>query len=167
MTGVVLLNTDYQILGIVSIRKAMKLLAKKKAEVVRSTEKFIHTVTTAYLYPLVIKLVKLVRMLWGKRVPYSKRNLLTLYGGKCAYCGKKDTHMTLDHIIPKSRGGKSEYSNVVPCCLRCNNVKDNRLPSEAGMVLRYKVIIPTISEFLLLQVKHLGVDATLRELGVI
>ena len=102
--------------------------------------------------------------MYGKKVPFAKRNVMTLYDGRCGYCGKKDKHMTLDHIIPKSRGGKSEFANVVPSCLKCNNFKDNKTPREAGMVLQYKVVVPTISEFLQISIRNLGLDKYVDEI---
>ena len=164
MTSVVLLNADYQVLGLIGIKKAFKLMSKGKVIVVKATEKLMHTVTKSFLVPVVLRLVKMVRMMYGKKVPFAKRNVMTLYDGRCGYCGKKDKHMTLDHIIPKSRGGKSEFANVVPSCLKCNNFKDNKTPREAGMVLQYKVVVPTISEFLQISIRNLGLDKYVDEI---
>ncbi len=168
MTSVILLNADFTPLGLISLKKAMKLVAKGKAEIVKEAKKIINTVTKSFFVPLVLRLIKFVRMLYGKKVPFSKRNVMILYDYKCAYCGvRMKSGMTLDHIIPRSRGGKTEFSNVVPCCLKCNNIKDNKLPHEVGMTLKYKVIVPTINEYLQIQIKNLGLGNTLKELGIL
>ena len=167
MTSSVLINADYQVLGVISMKKAWKLITKGKVVVVKAAETFIHTVSKSFLVPIVLRLVKLVRMIYGRKIPFSKRSLQILYNFTCGYCGvHQKSGLTIDHIVPKSRGGKSDYSNTVPCCLRCNNIKDNRLPSEAGMTLKYKVVVPTIQEFLQLSIKNLGLDGYLRELGL-
>jgi len=167
MTSVVLLNADYQVLGLIGIKKSFKLMAKGKVIVVKATEKLIHTVTKSFLVPVVLRLVKMVRMMYGKKVPFSKRSLQILYNFTCGYCGiHQKSGLTIDHVIPKSRGGKSDYSNTVPCCLKCNLKKDNKLPSEAGMTLKYKMVVPTIQEFLQLSIKNIGLDGYLRELGL-
>lgn len=166
--SVILINADYSPLGLISLKRAFKLLSKGKAEIVKAADQFIHTVKNTLVVPLVLRLLKIVRVLYGKRVPFSKRTVMVLYNHICAYCGAHSkTGLTLDHVIPKSRGGKSDFSNVVPCCLKCNNIKDDRLPSEANMHLRYKIIVPTIHEYLQIQIKHLGLEATLKEIGVL
>jgi len=68
-------------------------------------------------------------------------------GFKCGYCGKDRERLTVDHIIPKSKGGKTCFENCVACCKLCNNKKGAKKPSEVGMYLKVKVYQPTISEF--------------------
>lgn len=167
MNAVVLLNGDFQPLGLISLKKAFKLISKGKVEVIKAAEKVISTVSKTFLVPLVLRLIKMVRMIYGKKVPFSKRNLTVLYDYTCAYCGiKSKSGLTVDHIIPKSRGGKTSFDNTVPACIACNNKKDNKTPSEAKMTLRYKVVVPTINEYLQLQIKNLGLNKTLKDLGV-
>ena len=72
--------------------------------------------------------------------------------------------MTIDHILPRSKGGKSEFENTVCCCFACNNKKDNRTPSEAKMFLKFRPYTPTIMEFLIRSIKNSGMEETLNEL---
>jgi 5-methylcytosine-specific restriction endonuclease McrA len=83
----------------------------------------------------------------------------------CSYCGS-NKNLTIDHIIPISRGGKSTFENCITACKSCNNKKGDRTPSEANMYLTKKAYSPTISEFLKLKMKQLGADAYLKEIGV-
>ena len=86
----------------------------------------------------------------------------------CQYCGDKlgKKSCTVDHIIPKSQGGKNKWENTVTCCFDCNNKKDRHLPSECGMVLLKKPLTPTIMSFILLKIKSEGLEGILKELGI-
>jgi 5-methylcytosine-specific restriction endonuclease McrA len=82
------------------------------------------------------------------KVPYKKiiltrRNILKRDGHKCAYCGRADLPLTIDHIIPRSRGGDETWENLVAACLPCNNRKGDRNPEEAGIRLKIKPYTPS------------------------
>jgi 5-methylcytosine-specific restriction endonuclease McrA len=113
-----------------------------------------------------MKLIKLIRTLYVSRVPFSKKNVLVRDGFICAYCGAKRQRLTIDHIIPKSKGGKANFENCVSSCKPCNNKKGDRTPREALMYLKVKAYQPTISEFLRLKVKKLGINDVLRDMGI-
>jgi len=116
----------------------------------------------------VLRLVKFVRKIYGVKVSFSKRNVLIRDNFTCMYCGADiKRYSTLDHVIPKSKGGKSTFENVVACCITCNNKKDNKLPSQAKMYLTRQPYSPTINEFILLQIKRTGMFKYLKELGII
>ncbi len=167
MTSCVLLNADYSFLNLVSWKRALRLLTKDKVRVLSSSEMVVNGVDGyAVKVPAVMRLIKLIRTIYRAKVPFSKRNVLLRDGLKCAYCGAVTRHLTLDHIIPRSRGGKTTFENCVGCCAPCNNKKDCRTPREAGMHLKIKPYQPTISEFLRIKFKRLGVDRVLEELGV-
>jgi 5-methylcytosine-specific restriction endonuclease McrA len=166
----VLLNADYTPLGIISWKKAIKLICKKKVEIVKYSETVIHNFenTIVIKIPLIIKLIKLIRKLWGIRVPYSKRTVMIRDNYTCVYCGTDNKkRMTIDHIIPKSKGGKSNFDNTVCCCFDCNNKKDNRTPSESRMFLKTRPYTPTIMEFLKKSIKDSGMESTLKELELL
>ncbi|MCP4692395.1 MAG: HNH endonuclease, partial [Desulfobacterales bacterium] len=114
----------------------------------------------------VMKLIKLIRTIYRAKVPFSKRNVFLRDGLKCAYCGADGRELTMDHIIPRSRGGKNNFDNCVASCAACNNKKACRTPREAGMHLKVRPYQPTISEFLRIKFKRLGVAKVLEELGV-
>jgi len=167
MDQCVLLNADYTFLNMVDWKRAMCLIAKDKVQVLRQSDRIIRTAEgVAVKVPLVMKLIKLIRKLYLNRVPFSKKNVLVRDGFKCAYCGNNNQRLTIDHIIPKSRNGKTSFENCVASCKPCNNTKGGRTPSEAGMYLKVKPFQPTISEFLRLKVKKLGINHVLKSLGI-
>lgn len=167
MTQCVLLNADYTFLNIVNWKRAMCLIAKGKVQVLKNSKRIIKTAEGVVIkVPVVMKLIKLIRKLYLNRVPFSKKNVLIRDGFKCAYCGNNSRKLTIDHIIPKSRGGKTSFENCVSSCKLCNNKKGGRTPTEAHMYLKVKAFQPTIAEFLRLKVKKLGINEVLKDLGI-
>lgn len=165
MVQCVLLNADYSFLNIVDWKRAMGLIWKNKVEVLSYTERRIRGVEGFTIQvPAVMKLIKLIRTIYRARVPFSKNNILIRDGFACGYCGIKVHRLTIDHIIPKSRGGASSFENCVASCKKCNNDKGNRTPREAGMVLRVKPYQPTISEFLRKKLMKLGINELLNNI---
>jgi 5-methylcytosine-specific restriction endonuclease McrA len=167
MDQCILLNADYTFLNVVNWKRAMCLLAKGKVQVLKQSERLIRTAEgIAIKVPAVMRLIKLIRTLYVNRVPFSKKNVLVRDGFKCAYCKSERRRLTIDHIIPKSRGGKTTFENCVSSCKPCNNKKGNKMPSEVKMYLKVKAYQPTISEFLRLKVQKLGINEVLRDLGI-
>lgn len=162
----ILLNSDYSFLNTIHWKKAMRLLAKGKVEVLKSTSRVIRNSerTWKILVPKIIRLVKLVRSIWKTRVPFSKKNVLYRDGYTCQYCGIKLNKLTLDHVIPKSRGGRGTFENCVASCRPCNNTKGDRTPNEAKMGLKRTPFQPTIMEFITIRMKLLGIDELLEDL---
>lgn len=162
----IVLNGDYTYLNTVSWKRAVCLVMKGKTEVIKYTNKICKCVGGIEIkIPLIIKLIKVIRMIYKNKVPFSKRNVMVRDRNQCCYCGtNKD--LTIDHIIPKAKGGKSSFENCTTACKPCNNKKGSRTPSEAHMYLTRKAYAPTISEFLRLKMKQLGADRYLKEMGV-
>jgi 5-methylcytosine-specific restriction endonuclease McrA len=100
--------------------------------------------------PSVIRLIKAVRNLWKKRVPWSKANVHTRDKYTCQYCSTKldKRDATIDHVIPRIQGGKNSWENTVCACYDCNNKKNSRTPEQARMTLRKRPYQPTIMEFI-------------------
>ncbi len=166
MDRCVVLNFDYSFLNTVSIRRAIRLIISGKSEVVKYTEKTIKCSNgTCFKIPAVIKLIKLVRAIYKNHVPFSKKNVLIRDNFKCLYCGSTK-NLTIDHVIPVSKGGKSSFNNCVTACRPCNSIKGNRTPSEARLYLRNQPYDPTISEFFRLKMKQLGIDKFLEDLKI-
>ena len=165
MERIIVLNADYSILGTTTLKRAIRLLVKEKAVSVKDSAFRIHK---DMLAPLVIRLIKAIRNLWRIKVPWSKSNIFVRDNFTCQYCGVKlgKRQCTVDHVIPKSRGGKNKFDNVVCSCFECNNKKGDRLPSEAGMTLKRKPLIPTIMSFLLMKIKAEGLEGILKELDI-
>lgn len=168
MTNCVVLNGDFSFLNIVNWKRAVRLYFQGKCEVVKESDKPLRGVNGNVIMnmPLVVRLIKVIRMVYKNRVPYTKKNVFVRDGHKCMYCGTTKAALTIDHIIPISKGGKTCFDNCVAACRPCNAWKDDRKPSEAGMHLIRQPFSPTISEFFRLKCKQLKVDAYLKELGV-
>jgi len=168
MEKVILLNSDFSFLNVIGWKRAVRLMVKGKAEVVKATDKIITNAekTIELLVPKVLRLIKLIRSVYKTRVPFSKKNVMIRDDFTCMYCGRKDQRLTIDHIIPKSRGGATDFENCVAACKPCNNRKNDRTPSEAKMYLSKRPTQPTIMEFFIIKMKRLGVYKTLKDLGI-
>jgi len=142
MGNVLVLNYDYTPLNITSTRRGYVLVDKGKAEIIKSDENPIVAGYQTYVRPLIIRLLSYIkfnqRNLKANRTRIYKRD-----NHECAYCGSKK-QLTLDHIIPKSRGGGNDWNNLVTCCFKCNLKKGNKTPEEAKMVLKVKPYAPTL-----------------------
>lgn len=127
---------------ICNVKKAIVLILLGKAELVAENQrKKIHTVTKSYPWPSVIRLNDYIKVPY-KKIILTRRNILKRDGHKCAYCGRGDLPLTIDHVIPKSKGGDDSWENLVAACLPCNNKKGDRTPEEADMKLRIKPYAP-------------------------
>jgi len=166
MNRCVVLNGDYTFLNTVGWQRAICLMLKGKTEVLKYTDRVIRCVDGSEIrIPLVMKLIKVIRMIYKNKVPFTKKNIFVRDGFQCQYCGDND-QLTIDHIIPTSRGGKNTFENCVAACRPCNNKKGNRTPNEIHMYLKKMPYAPTISEFFRIKMKALGMDKFLKELGV-
>ena len=167
MTHCVLLNADYTFLNLVNWKRAVCLMAKGKVEVVKDSQRTVHSCSgLALKVPAVMRLIKLIRTIYRSSVTFTKRNVLIRDRFRCAYCGARTEKLSIDHIIPKSRGGEMTFENCVAACKPCNMKKGGRTPSEARMYLKARPYQPTISEFLRLKFENLGIHNVLRELGI-
>jgi len=167
MTRTIVLNGDFTFLNTVNWKRAICLIIKEKAEILKQSHQVVRNGSGEEIFriPLVIKLIKIVRLIYKNKVPFSKRNIMVRDEYKCMYCGTS-TRLTIDHVIPISKGGKNNFDNCTTACQPCNNKKGNRLPSQAKMFLFKQPYAPTISEFIRMRMKQLKIDDFLRELGV-
>ena len=163
----IVLNADYTFLNVVNWKRAICLVVKGKAEALKYSDRIIRNAerTSVIRVPAVLKLVKLIRHLYRNRVPFSKKNIFVRDDHTCVYCGEKEG-LTIDHIIPVSRGGKSTFENCVAACRSCNHKKGSKTPSEANMFMKKRPYAPTISEFIRLRMNKLGITDLLNDLGV-
>jgi 5-methylcytosine-specific restriction endonuclease McrA len=166
MNTCIVLNGDFSYLCTVSWKRAINLVLAEKVKVLKYSDKVINCVEKAFKVPAVVALIKIVRMVFRHKVPYSKKNVLARDQHTCAYCGMKSKALTIDHIIPRSRGGKTDFDNCVACCKKCNDLKAARTPREASMTLLKRPFQPTISEFMRLKVKSSGLYECLAEFGL-
>ena len=129
---VLVLNATYEPINVCSLQRAVVLVLKNKAEVLERAARKLRSATQAHAYPLVIRLVYFVRIPRHESRKISRRAVFARDGYTCQYCGA-GSHLTMDHVVPRSRGGRSSWDNVVTSCAPCNLRKGNHLPSEIDM----------------------------------
>lgn len=144
---VLLLNQDYSALTVCSVERAVILVLLRKAEMVEALpDRFVRSPSTRVPWPSIIRLKAFVRVPY-KRVMLSRKNVLRRDKHRCQYCGNK-RDLTVDHVLPKSRGGRDTWENLVAACNRCNNRKGDRTPDEAGMPLARRPFRPSYVMFI-------------------
>jgi 5-methylcytosine-specific restriction endonuclease McrA len=114
----------------------MKLVCLKKVEVLRESERVVRSARCATPVPAVVRLVRFVNFhRWD--VKFSRENIYARDKYRCQYCGEelRSKERTCDHVIPRSRGGATEWTNLVTCCAECNRKKGGKTPEEAGLAL--------------------------------
>jgi 5-methylcytosine-specific restriction endonuclease McrA len=135
VSQVLVLNASYEPLNVTSVRRAHVLVFKGKAEVLEELDQPLRSASDTFQWPHVIRLVQYVRVPRAVQRKISRRALFARDGWQCVYCGTSSGRLTLDHVIPRSRGGDSVWENVVTSCAPCNLKKGNRLLEEASMKL--------------------------------
>ncbi len=133
---VLVLNASYEPINVCAARRALVLLLKGVASAEEEAREYVHSPSRAIPVPSVIRLLEYRRIPHQTRA-LSRKNILIRDRYTCQYCERtlSSAELTLDHVMPRSRGGESNWENLVACCHRCNNRKGNRLPDEAGMDL--------------------------------
>lgn len=166
MERAILLNSDFTYLNTISWRRAVCLVVKNKVEVITASTQRIGTSDTRFemFRPKVLRLLHLVRTVYTRKAAFTPKNLLVRDNHTCQYCGHKSKKLTIEHVIPLSRGGKTNFENCVIACAACNNKKGSKTPREARMTLKSKPCQPMIIELIYKRMKHLGLDAMLAEL---
>ncbi|MBB3039119.1 HNH endonuclease [Hoyosella altamirensis] len=133
---VLLLNASYEPLTTVPVRRALVLMLRNRAEMLHSDPAgtVVHSAGRQLYVPSVIRLTVYVHVPYIARVPLTRAALMQRDRFRCGYCGAKAD--TIDHVVPRSRGGEHVWENCVACCARCNHKKADRLLSELGWSLR-------------------------------
>lgn len=152
MTRVLVLNASMEPINVCTVKRAVVLLLKERAEVIEHGEGELHSETTSFARPAVIRLVAYVRIPHGYRRRVTRKAVFARDDWVCQYCGS-ETALTLDHVIPRSRGGPTEWENVVAACPPCNRRKNDRLPKEAGMKLRQVPKRPAAAVFVYVEAR--------------
>lgn len=134
MTRVLVLNASNEPLSVVTDRRAIVLLLRQKATVVVDRKIEWHSELTSMSVPAVIRLLSYVHVPFRRSTPVTRQAVFGRDGHQCQYCSGPAE--SIDHIVPRSRGGRHTWDNVVACCRRCNTRKADRLPTEAGFKLR-------------------------------
>jgi len=165
--SVYLLDVNYMYIGTVSWKRAVRLMNRSECvEVVHSTG---IEIRRGFFLPLVLRLLKMVRKFYGKEVRFNRHRMLVRDGYACQYCGMKKVarELTVEHILPESKGGKTTWENCVSACRPCNNRKGNKTPREAGMFPRKQPTAPTIMEHFRREMETCGAAKVLKSLGLI
>ena len=156
MRQVLLLNATYEPLTTLPLRRAVCLVLREKAEVVHhdTSGALLRSSTTALQVPSVIRLRRYVRIPFRTRVPLTRAALMRRDNYRCVYCGRKAE--TIDHVQPRSRGGKHTWENCVASCRSCNHRKADRLIEELGWTLRCVPVVPRGVHWRLIGASHDG-----------
>ena len=142
MGDVLVLNYDYTPLNVTTVKRGFVLVDKGKAEIVKSDDSPIVSGYKTYIRPVIIRLLKYIRH-YTRILRANRNRIYKRDGHQCVYCGSS-RNLTLDHVIPKSRGGKNNWKNLVTPCQKCNLKKADRTPEEARMQMRQKPFAPTL-----------------------
>ena len=143
MEQVLLLNITYEPLRIINWRKAVTLLLLDKVEVLEEYGREIRSVSFTLRLPSVVRLLRFAKRP-NTPIKFSRQNIYARDKYRCQYCGLRPPceELTYDHVIPKSRGGKTKWTNIVTCCIKCNRKKGGHTPKEARMKLIRKPSCP-------------------------
>ncbi len=149
---VLVLNASYEPLQLISVRRAVVLLLQEKAELVEAATQKLRASAFSLDMPLVIRLVRYIKIPRRLRLPCSRRGVLARDHDTCQYCGEQPGRifLTIDHVVPRSQGGQTVWDNVVTACRDCNHKKGGRTPDQANMTLRNKPRQPQYVAFALL-----------------
>ena len=133
--AVLVLNQNYEPLNVCNVRRAIILVFDGKAEVLEEHPARMHSASRAFPMPSVIRLVYLIRRP-RPRVKLTRREVFIRDGYACQYCGHRGGDLTIDHIVPRSRGGEHSWENLVSACKACNHRKGGKTLAQARMALR-------------------------------
>ncbi|MEM6644295.1 MAG: HNH endonuclease [Bacteroidota bacterium] len=144
---VLVLNQDYSPLTVCSVQRAFMLVFLGKADLIEEIkDQELRSISATFPFPSVVRIKKYIHVPY-KGVVMSRTNIFKRDNGKCQYCGtSKD--LTLDHVIPRSKGGKSSWTNLVTACKKCNSIKGDYSLEKAGMKLANKPVKPSYLSFL-------------------
>jgi 5-methylcytosine-specific restriction endonuclease McrA len=140
MSRALVLNATYEPLGVVACRRAVVLVLDAKAELLHDTGDAIHSEHLVLPVPSVIRLRQFVKVPFRRRAPLNRRGVFARDGHRCQYCGGPAE--SLDHVIPRSRGGEHAWDNVVAACRPCNVRKRDRMLADTSMQLRSRPAPP-------------------------
>lgn len=135
-----LLNATYEPLRVISWQRAVCMVMQDMAEIVERGDGEVRSPSVSVPMPDVVRLTRFVKVPYRARIPLNTRNVLARDRHICGYCEARAK--TMDHIVPRSRGGLHRWENVVAACHRCNNDKDDKLLSELGWELNFEPFVP-------------------------
>jgi len=147
MNQVLVLNQDYQAISLLEVQRAFILVLLRKAVLVESYEGIkLRSVREEFDFPSIIRLNAYVALPFRK-VPLTRQNIFRRDGHSCLYCGAREG-LTLDHVIPRARGGRTHWNNLVTACYKCNSRKGDLSLEESGISLQARPFRPGFIMFL-------------------
>lgn len=158
MSRSLVLNASYEPLSVVSARRAVVLVLDDKAELIHGSAAVIHSERLSITVPSVVRLRHFVRVPHRHHTTLSRRGVFLRDGGLCQYCGRRAD--SIDHIVPRSKGGPHTWENVVAACHRCNSSKRDRMLAETTMRLRCHPAPPASSSWVAATVSNVPEDWT-------
>jgi 5-methylcytosine-specific restriction endonuclease McrA len=145
---VLVLNASYEPINVCTVRRATVLIIKQRAEILERADSELHSESLTVPRPVVIRLITYVRIprdAHSRKI--TRRAIFARDRWTCQYCGGEQRTLTIDHVVPRSKGGPSSWDNIVTCCAPCNRRKGDRLPREVGMHPRRKPKPPSTTIF--------------------
>ncbi len=143
---VLVLNQNFEPLNVCPIRRAFVLVGDGKAEIIEEGQIVVRTSRSAYTAPSVIRLLYLIKRVHPV-AKLTRKELFMRDNYTCQYCGKQSRDLTIDHVIPRHRGGPHRWENLVSACKSCNHRKGGRSPHEANMILLSEPHQPRVSRY--------------------
>lgn len=156
MTRALVLNASYEPLSVVPGHRAAVLVLAEKADVVHQSERCLRSEQLALAIPTVVRLRYYVRVPYRRRAALSRRGVFVRDGNRCQYCGGRAE--SIDHVVPRSRGGEHVWENVVAACRSCNATKRDRLLEQTSMRLRRPPTAPPASTWIAASVGEVPVE---------
>jgi len=146
---VLVLNASYEPINVCTVRRAAVLVLKQRAEMLEHSTSTLRAERMSMPRPVVIRLVTYVRIPRdAHRRKITRRAVFARDRWTCQYCGHERSSLTVDHVVPRSKGGGSGWENIVTCCAPCNRRKGDRLPLQANMTLRRTPSAPSSTVFI-------------------
>jgi len=157
MQRTLLLDPGYQPVTIISWTRAVTLMWLGKVEVVEEYDTEVRSPSIAIKLPAVVRLLRAITRK-SRKIKFSRQNIYLRDGGKCQYCQTSVPleDATFDHVVPRSRGGKTNWTNIVIACMQCNLRKGAKSPALAGMVLRKQPYMPSNIPYVVFKLRHLS-----------
>ena len=149
MARALVLNASYEPLSVVSTRRAIVLVMRERADVIETNGMVWHSERITLSSPSVVRLRNYVRVPRARRVPLNRKAIFLRDDHSCQYCARPAENV--DHVVPRSQGGKHSWDNVVASCRRCNTKKGGRTPLQAGLALRRQPRPPRRNSWVLVQ----------------
>ncbi|MGI8925792.1 MAG: HNH endonuclease [Tepidiformaceae bacterium] len=143
-SSVLVLNQNYEPLNVCNVRRAIVLVLRGKAEVIETARGVLHSASKVFPLPSVIRLVAMIRRPRPK-VRLTRKEIFARDSWTCVYCAKSTRDLTLDHVLPRHRGGLHTWENLVSACKPCNHRKAGRTPTEAKMAMHREPGSPRVS----------------------